>query len=102
MPDQTCRWCSSPATRLCDKPKGGGTCDAPMCADHGRRVYHSFRCSNLTGEGMQEVAIDHCPDCEDVTRWACESGGEPVTVPWRAEEVLEAIEAFFAAILGAA
>ncbi len=29
-----CRWCMRWHTKLCDAPKGKGTCDAPMCDDH--------------------------------------------------------------------
>jgi len=49
---QPCRWCSSPATKLCDGPPPQGsrrkTCDAPMCVTHAEHV-----------EGQD---LDRCPD----------------------------------------
>lgn len=31
---QKCRWCDRPATKLCDYPKGRGTCSKLMCNAH--------------------------------------------------------------------
>lgn len=39
-----CSWCARPHTKLCDHPipltptRAAGTCDAPMCDDHAKRI----------------------------------------------------------------
>lgn len=43
-----CGWCMRYATRLCDGPKDGGTCDTPLCGRH----------AHQTGE-----ELDLCPTC---------------------------------------
>src|SRR5205807_441310 len=46
-PRKKCRWCGKPVTKLCDFGTASGTCDAPMCDAHAKRV----------GEDT-----DYCPD----------------------------------------
>jgi hypothetical protein len=46
----SCEFCFDIAVALCDYPlAGGGTCDKPICASHGKRVGHER---------------DYCEDCQ--------------------------------------
>jgi hypothetical protein len=38
MQIKRCQYCTRPHTRLCDYPTETGTCDAPLCGQHARRV----------------------------------------------------------------
>lgn len=85
MPDHKCMWCDKDAVAYCDAVIGfeaisadrndkgrvehlltgvGAkmwTCDAPMCADHGKRVGFI--------SGSDPDSIDHCPyHCEHTER----------------------------------
>jgi hypothetical protein len=65
--EQTCRWCTRPATFLCDFAIGAGTCDAPICTEHRTCVMAGMMdCSHKSGRrggpGTGPFSIDHCPE----------------------------------------